>query len=410
METLQAHLVLLSPMAKFAIGLLLVAIVPLLCRRVGVPPTVGLLLAGVAFGPHALDLFAAQRPVADFFAELGKLLLMFLAGLQIDLALLRQARRRCAVFALLTTLLPLLLGAGVALGLGYGLLPAVVVGALIASHTLIGMPIVMRLGAAGLEPVVVAVGSTLLSDTLALVVLAACVSAFVGGFSWPHLAGQLAGIVVFVPLLLVSLGWAGARLLRSLQDDEQASFILMLLMLVTAALLAQAVDMPDIVGAFIAGLALNVVLRDKAVTAKLELIASALFIPAFFLVTGFLVDPVLFVRTAQQHLPIAAGITGALLLGKWLAAQLAGLAFGHSADARLAVWSLTMPQIAATLAGALVAFQTRDASGQRLLDQAMLNAVLVMLVVTSVLGLMLTQRYVPRLLASNDEAATGTHR
>jgi Kef-type K+ transport system membrane component KefB len=108
---------------------------------------------------------------------------------------------------------------------------------------------------------------------------------------------------------------------------------------------------------------------------------------------------VLFMQTARQHLPIAAGITAALLLGKWLAAQLAGRAFGYSADARLTMWSLTMPQIAATLAAALVAFQTRDAAGQRLLDQNMLHAVLVMLVITSVLGLLLTQRYAPRLLA-----------
>ena len=82
------------------------------------------------------------------------------------------------------------------------------------------------------------------------------------------------------------------------------------------------------------------------------------------------------------------------------AAQLAGRAFGYSADARLTVWALTMPQIAATLAAALVAFQTRDAAGQRLLDQDMLHAVLVMLVATSVIGLLLTQRYASRLMRS----------
>jgi Kef-type K+ transport system membrane component KefB len=390
----------LPPIARFALALALLATVPALCRRFGLPQAVLLLLAGVLLGPHGLDLFAEQRPVADFFAELGKLLLMFLAGLQIDLALLRQVRQRCAGFALLTTLLPLSLGAGVALWLGYGWLPAIVVGALIASHTLIGMPIVMRLGATRLEPVVVAVGSTLLSDALALVVLAACVSAFAGGFSWSHLLLQLLGIALFVPLLLFGLGWAGARLLRALGEDEASQFVLLLLALALAALLAQAIDLPDIVGAFLAGLAVNASARGRPATAKLEGVAQALFIPAFFFVTGFIVDPQLFAQSARQHLPIAAGITAALLLGKWLAAQLAGRAFGYSTDARLTVWSLTMPQIAATLAAALVAFQTRDAAGQRLLDQNMLHAVLVMLVVTSVIGLMLTQRYAPRLVRS----------
>ena len=310
----------------------------------------------------------------------------------------QMLRHRCAAFALLTTLLPLTLGAGVTLALGYGWMSAIVVGALMASHTLIGMPIVMRLGVTKLEPVVVAVGSTLLSDALALLVLAACVSAFAGGFSWSHLVLQLLGIVLFVPLLLLALGWAAARLMRALDEDEAGQFVLLLLALTLAALLAQSIDLPDIVGAFLAGLAVNATASGRPATAKLELMANALFIPAFFFVTGFIVDPLLFVQGANQHLPIAAGITAALLLGKWLAAQLAGRAFGYSADARLTVWALTMPQIAATLAAALVAFQTRDAAGQRLLDQDMLHAVLVMLVLTSVIGLLLTQRYASRLV------------
>ena len=204
--------------------------------------------------------------------------------------------------------------------------------------------------------------------------------------------------MLFVPLLLLGLAWLSARLLRAAGDDEAVQFVLLLLALAVAAPLAQAVKLPDIVGAFLAGLAVNAAARGRPATAKLEGVANALFIPAFFFVTGFIIDPLLFVHSAQQHLPTAAGITAALLLGKWLAAQLAGRAFGYSADARLTVWSLTMPQIAATLAASLVAFQTRDSAGQRLLDQNMLHAVLVMLVVTSVIGLVLTQRFASRLV------------
>jgi len=210
-----------------------------------------------------------------------------------------------------------------------------------------------------------------------------------------------------VPLLLLGLSRAGARLLQAMGDDEAGHFVLLLLGLALASLLAPLVGLPDIVGAFLAGLARNAAARGRSATAKLELVAHALLIPTFFFVTGFIVDPMLFVQGASQHLPIAAGITAALLLGKWLAAQVAGRAFGYSQDARLTVWSLTMPQIAATLSAALVAFQTRDSAGQRLLDQNMLHAVLVMLVVTSVLGLLLTQRYAPRLLRGAEAALPG---
>jgi Kef-type K+ transport system membrane component KefB len=58
--------------------------IPPLSRRARLPAVVGLLLSGVVLGPHVLGLFGEHVPVADFFAELGKLLLMFFAGLEID--------------------------------------------------------------------------------------------------------------------------------------------------------------------------------------------------------------------------------------------------------------------------------------------------------------------------------------
>ena len=82
--------------------------------------------------------------------------------------------------------------------------------------------------------------------------------------------------------------------------------------------------MPGIVGAFLAGLAVNAAVRDRPAADKLESFGNAVFIPAFFFVTGFLIDPLAFARSLTLHLPHAAGIILALLIGKWLAAQMAG--------------------------------------------------------------------------------------
>jgi hypothetical protein len=76
-----------------------------------------------------------------------------------------------------------------------------------------------------------------------------------------------------------------------------------------------------------------------------------------------------------------------------------GRAFGYSRDERLTIWSLTLPQVAATLAATLVAHDTLGATGQRLLDDRMLNVVLML--VTSVVGPVLTERFAPRLIASS---------
>src|SRR4029077_17422927 len=157
--------------------------VPPRAARIGLPPMVGLLLFGVALGPHVLGFFGEFRPIADFFAELGKLLLMFSAGLEIDIALFRRAQTRAIIFGLFTPSVPLLFGTLLGLGFGYSLIPAIVVGSLLASHTLLSAPIVQPLGLIRLEPIVVTIGATGLSDTLSLVVFAVCVSMYTTGFS-----------------------------------------------------------------------------------------------------------------------------------------------------------------------------------------------------------------------------------
>jgi Kef-type K+ transport system membrane component KefB len=181
-EFIRHYVLTLSALERFAVFLLILVAIPRLCRRAHVPAAVGLLLSGVIVGPYVLGFFSTNRPIADFFAELGKLLLMFFAGLEIDLALFRRARNRSIAFGLTTTTIPLLLGTAVGLAFGYAAIPAVVIGSLLASHTLLGLPVIERLGLQRLEPVTVAVGATVMSDTLSLVVFAVCVSMYTTGF------------------------------------------------------------------------------------------------------------------------------------------------------------------------------------------------------------------------------------
>jgi Na+:H+ antiporter len=104
---------------------------------------------------------------------------------------------------------------------------------------------------------------------------------------------------------------------------------------------------------------------------------QTLFIPIFFIVTGFLIDPVLFFRSIVNNFALTSAVILALVVGKWLAAEIAGRAFHYASAARLTVWSLTLPQVAATLAAALVAYDTFNRAAQRLIDGGLLNVVLV---------------------------------
>jgi Kef-type K+ transport system membrane component KefB len=394
------HLFTLPVLAKFAIGMVMLVTIPRLSRRLHVPGAVGLLLGGVIIGPYVLGIFGTERPIADFLAELGKLLLMFFAGLEIDLALFRRARNRSIALGIVTTVLPLLLGTSVGLVFGYAIIPAIVIGSLLASHTLLGLTVVDRLGLGRLEPVTVTVGATVISDTLSLVVFAICVSIYTTGFSPSGLSLLLAEIIGYIVLVLFGLSRLGAYVLKRVEKEEDAYFIVMLSIMAIAGVLADAIQLPGIVGAFLAGLAVNASAHGTPASAKLEFLGKSLFIPIFFVVTGFLINPITFVGGIFDNFLLVASIVGALLLGKWMAAWAIGRAFGYTLDEELTIWSLTLPQVAATLAATLVAHETLGAGGQRLLDDRMLNVVLVLVFVTSVLGPVLTELFAPRLAAA----------
>jgi Kef-type K+ transport system membrane component KefB len=77
-------------------------------------------------------------------------------------------------------------------------------------------------------------------------------------------------------------------------------------------------------------LAVNAAVRDKPAKEKLEFFGNSFFIPIFFIVTGFLIDPVAFFQSITTNFPLAAAVVLALLVGKWAAAQTVGLAFAYT--------------------------------------------------------------------------------
>jgi Kef-type K+ transport system membrane component KefB len=117
----------------------------------------------------------------------------------------------------------------------------------------------------------------------------------------------------------------------------------------------------------------------------------------FFITIGFLIDPRVFAATLFAHLGLVVAIVGGLIVSKLLAALLSRRAFGYSRDQGLLMWSLSLPQVAATLAAAMVAFEAKDAQGRGLVDEPVLNTVIVLMVVTSVLGPILTEHFGKRL-------------
>jgi Kef-type K+ transport system membrane component KefB len=390
-------------LTQFALVMALFLLLPRLAERLRLPGIVGFILSGVLLGPQVLGVITPDNHVVRWFSNIGKLLLMFFAGFEVDLERFRETRRRSLVFGVLTFLLPFLAGFAVAKGFGYGLNASVLIGSLLASHTLLGFPIVKRLGLSGRETVLVTIGATVMTDILAMLTLAVCLSVHEAGFSLQSLSVQLGELAVYVPLVLFGLSWVAGKLLERYGDTQEGRVTVLFLVIAVAAQLAEVIHLEGIIGAFLTGVAVKRAVRVAEVETHLDVMSKAFFIPAFFLTTGFLIDFRKFGQTVVDYPLLVAGIVGGLVAAKYFAAWLAGRIFGYDLAERRLMWGLTTPQVAATLAAAVVAFKTLNPAGQPLIDESIINTILVLVIVTAIGGTVLTGYYAERLLPASGE-------
>ena len=383
-----------EPIFTFALLLAIILLVPPIFEKLKLPGLVGLLIAGVIFGTSGLGLLDSKSETMILLADIGKIYLMFVAGLEIDLEQFRRTRNRSIGFGFATFAIPLLGGILVGRAFGFGWNTAVLIGSLLASHTLLAYPIVKRLGVVNDEAVTVTIGATIFTDIGALLVLAICLGVNKGDFTAIDLVQLLGSLAVYTVVVLFSLDRLGKAFFRRSKNDQGNQFLFVLLALFVASVSAQAIGIEKIVGAFLAGLAVNDVIGEGPVKEKVEFVGSVLFIPIFFVDMGLLLDLEAF-QDIFRSVGIPLSILGVLFLTKFLAAFVAKLAYRYSWQQTITMWSLSLPQVAATLAAALIGFQAQ------IINERVFNSVILLMLVTSVAGPLITSRFAARLTSSS---------
>ena len=389
MEASVSH-VMHHPLGVFALLVAISAAVPPLIRRLGLPDLVGLLLAGVLIGPHALQWVDTDSETVRLLSDLGAVYLLFTMGLEIDLEEFNRVKRRSFIYGLLILLIGVATGVSIGWMAGFAGVSCLLLGALMATHTPLGYPIVRSYGAQKDEAVVVSVGSTIFTDIVALLLLAVGLGLGKGDLSGAGLTWLLVKIGLFALMVVLGIRWLGQRLVIRGINDENRMVLAVLVALFLASLGAELAGVEKIVGAFLAGLAVNSVLPEGRVKEQVIFIGSVLFIPIFFIDLGLLLDVGSLGESLSNYQFTGLMLVGAIG-GKGLASWISGALFGYRRSQILMMWSLTMPKVAATLATAFIGFQAG------LLNQMVLNAVLAVMVVTATLGPILTERSVTRL-------------
>lgn len=401
-ESLSAHLPIQNPIAVFLTVLLVVLSVPLLLKKGHIPYIAGMILAGLVLGPNALNILPLDRSF-DLFGNVGLLYVMFLAGVEIDIRNFIQNRSKGLIFGLITFIIPLIFGlfSGHVL-LQYSLPSALLMAAMFSSHTLVAFPVVSRYGLSGRSAVNIAVGATVVAVTLSLMVLAA-----VGGM---HTEGKGEHFMLWISLKLLvvllviffALPFFTRRFLRHFQDGVlQVVFVLAMAFL--GALLTDWAGFQGVLGAFLAGLALNKEIpKLSSLMNRIEFMGNALFIPYFLIGTGMMINLQVFAQSWRSvYVCLVMCLT--VLSSKWLAARLAGLFFRMRSDEKNMLFGLTMGRAAVTLAVVTIGCSTLighadDGTPLYFFDEYVLNGTVLMILISCIVSSVVTESSAKKML------------
>jgi Na+:H+ antiporter len=377
-----------GPVLEFFVLFAVILIGPIVFERFGVPGLIGLVLGGFAIGAHGLGLIHSGNQTVPELGHLGLLYLMFVAGLELDLHVLKENKRAAVGFGLIAFAIPFAGGASIGWALGWSVPATCLLGALLSSHTLITYPTLRDAGLGGNRAVASAVGATVLTDTIALVVLAIVAGTQTGSGSIGSILVEIAvGLVVLVVVALFVLPKVVDLALRRWGMDRIARYLVLLVALLFMAMLAQVFEIEGIVGAFFAGIALNPLVPNEGPSMeRIEFFGAAVFVPVFLVSIGLLLDPA--VMFTGHTLGLAALIITAALGGKAIACSLTGPLMGFSRLERVAMYVLTIPQAAATLAATVVGFEIG------VFGTSVVNAVLVLILFSIVVAAVIAQRVV----------------
>ncbi|WP_414529663.1 cation:proton antiporter [Nodularia chucula] len=383
-----------EPIVAFAVLVVVILVIPILFERLRLPGLIGLVLSGVVLGPSGWNFFHTESPIPSLLSDIGLLYLMFVAGLEVEIKHFRRRKQRSLGFGILTFIFPLLVGTLIGEMFDLGWNGALLTGSLLASHTLVAYPILCRLGVINKnEAVTVTMGATVFTNLAAVLVLAVCLATKdTEVFRLDKLLPILMWLGVYTIIMLAGFDWAGKEFFRRCGDDQGNKLLFVLSTVFLGVVGAQFIGVDTIVGGFLAGLAVNTAVGEGPLKDKVIFVGSVIFIPIFLVNFGLMIDlPAAISSTTTLELTIA--IVVGLIMSKFLAAFCTKVLYRYNREEMLTMWSLSIPQMGTTLAATFVGYQAG------LLPEAVLNSVVVLMLVTTLLGLWMSNQTVGALVA-----------
>ncbi|MCX6226553.1 MAG: cation:proton antiporter [Bacteroidia bacterium] len=388
-----------NPVLVFALILLIILLAPILFRRFKVPGIIGLIIAGVIVGPHGVNLLAKNSAI-DLFSTIGLLYIMFIAGLELEIHEFRRNRYHSLGFGFLTFALPLILGFPACYYiLDYDFTASLLTASIFSTQTMVAYPIVTKFGISRNKAVAVTVGGTIITDTAVLLLLAIITGSHTGNLTGGFWIRIFVGMVLLLLFMFVVVPRVAKWFFIRLEGEKSSHYVFVLSIVFLAAFAAQLAGLEPIIGAFIAGLALNrLVPQSSMLMNRIQFIGNALFIPFFLISVGMLVD-LRVLNNGPKALFVALVLSVVALIGKFVAARSTQFIFGYSKAQGLLIFGLSSSHAAATMAVILVGFKAG------IIDENILNGTIILILVTCLVASFATEKAAKKIVIA--EESTG---
>jgi Kef-type K+ transport system membrane component KefB len=272
---------------------------------------------------------------------------------------------------------------------------------------LISYPIIGKLGLVKNRAVNIVVGGTMITDVLALLILAIVVGITQGEVNTAFWTKLFVSFSLFSVIVLWLFPIISRWFFKKVQD-KISQYIFVLVMIYLAALLAELAGLEAIIGAFFAGLALNKLIpHTSALMNRIEFVGNAIFIPFFLISVGMLIDFNVFFKDFET-IKVIVLMTSVAVLAKYLAAVFTQKTFRLTKLEKKLIFGLSVSHAAATLAVVMVGYNIiigENEMGEpiRLLNESVLNGSIVLILISCTLSSFSTQATGEKLALEDSE-------
>ncbi|MCF8381182.1 MAG: cation:proton antiporter [Bacteroidales bacterium] len=396
MHSFLAILPLHEPLLIFTVLMGVILLSPFLFRLFKIPDIATFIIAGVIIGPYGLNVLSRDSSI-ELLGTVGLLYILFVAGLELDPDKLKSSKKNSIIFGTFTFIVPFTLGFLVSrylLQLDFN--ATLLVSIMFSTHTLVAYPIVRKLGVNKDDSVLMAIGGTIITDTLGLLILSFITQTYSETSVLLQIVKLLVPFGFYVVLIFYSYPKIAHWFFKYVKRDRPVHYLFLLLLVSFSSVLAEAIGIEAIIGAFIAGLALNrSIPKNSLLMQHVDLVGNILFIPIFLIGIGMLINTrVLFSGSYLWY--ISSILITAAFAGKWLAAYFSQKILGFSIIQRNLLFGLTNSRAAATIAIILIAYE------REMVSIAIFNSTILLILVTCIAAAFITEKYGKKIALSSE--------